>query len=124
MEAFVDSNGQATILGDERVDVILLYLRFPAYDDRHGHSRFLARKQREDLFIRIGIDDEDAMFRFEKERVEEIPGIGPARRRELLKAFGSVKAIREAGTEDLEKVKGMNRTAAEAVRAWAENAKK
>ena len=71
MEAFVDSNGQAIILGDERVDVILLYLCFPAYDDRHGHSCFLARKQREDLFIRIGIDDEDAMFRFEKERVEE-----------------------------------------------------
>ena len=71
MEAFVDSNGQAIILGDERVDVILLYLCFPAYDDRHGHSRFLARKQREDLFIRIGIDDEDAMFRFEKERAKE-----------------------------------------------------
>mgnify|MGYP002869007089 CR=1 FL=1 len=48
-------------------------------------------------------------------RLEEIPGVGPARRRELLKAFGSLKAIREADAEALAAVKGMNRTAAEAV---------
>ena len=53
-------------------------------------------------------------------QLEEIPGIGPARRKELLKTFGSLKAIREADTDTLAGVKGMNRTAAEAVRAWAE----
>ena len=53
-------------------------------------------------------------------RLEEIPGIGPARRKELLKAFGSLKAIREADAGALAGVKGMNRAAAEAVRAWAE----
>ncbi len=57
-------------------------------------------------------------------RLEEIPGIGPARRKELLKAFGSLKAIRAADTEALQKVKGMNRAAAEAVRAWAEKQEK
>ena len=55
-------------------------------------------------------------------RLEEIPGIGPARRKELLKAFGSLKAIREADTEALCRVRGMNRAAAEAVRTWAEQA--
>ena len=50
----------------------------------------------------------------------KIPGIGPARRKELLKAFGSLKAIREADIGALAEVKGMNRAAAEAVRAWAE----
>ena len=49
-------------------------------------------------------------------RLEEIPGIGPARRRELLKAFGSVKAIREADTDALAAVKGMNAQAAAAVK--------
>ena len=57
-------------------------------------------------------------------RLEEIPGIGPARRRELLKAFGSLKAIREANTEALAAVRGMNRAAAEAVHAWAEGTEK
>ena len=57
-------------------------------------------------------------------KLEEIPGIGPARRKELLKAFGSLKAIREADTDALAAVKGMNCAAAESVRAWAENVKK
>ena len=52
-------------------------------------------------------------------QLEDIPGIGPARRKELLKAFGSLKAIREADVSALTAVKGMNRAAAEAVLAWA-----
>ncbi len=52
-------------------------------------------------------------------KLEEIPGIGPQRRKELLKAFGSLKAIREADEEALARVPGMNRAAAEAVRNWA-----
>ncbi|MBR2853058.1 MAG: hypothetical protein IKE81_01930 [Clostridia bacterium] len=52
-------------------------------------------------------------------RLEEIPGIGPERRKALLKAFGSLKAIRAATPEELAAVKGMNRAAAEAVLAWA-----
>ena len=53
-------------------------------------------------------------------QLEDIPGVGPARRKALLKAFGSLKAIRAADTEMLAAVPGMNRAAAEAVRAWAE----
>ena len=53
-------------------------------------------------------------------QLEDIPGVGPARRKALLKAFGSLKAIREADLDTLTAVPGMNRTAAEAVRAWAE----
>ena len=52
--------------------------------------------------------------------LEDIPGIGPQRRKELLKAFGSLRAIRGADTEALCRVPGMNRKAAEAVRQWAE----
>ena len=48
-------------------------------------------------------------------QLEEIPGIGPARRKELLKAFGSIRAIRDADPDALSRVKGMNRKAAEAV---------
>ena len=51
--------------------------------------------------------------------LEDIPGIGPARRRALLQYFKSVKAIREADLEELQKVSGMNAKAAQAVFAWA-----
>lgn len=51
--------------------------------------------------------------------LEDIPGVGPARRRALLQYFKSVKAIREAAEEELAKVDGMNAPAARAVYLWA-----
>ena len=53
-------------------------------------------------------------------QLEDIPGVGPARRKALLKAFGSLKAIRAADEETLAGVPGMNRASAQAVKAWAE----
>ena len=53
-------------------------------------------------------------------QLEDIPGVGPARRKALLKAFGSLKAIKAADLETMAGVPGMNRAAAEAVKAWAE----
>ncbi len=56
---------------------------------------------------------------FVHSQLEDIPGIGPERRKALLRAFGSLKAIREASLESLLAVRGMNRSSAEAVLAWA-----
>ena len=49
--------------------------------------------------------------------LEDIPGVGPARRRALLAHFGSIKKMREADQDELCTVKGMNKTAAAAVYA-------
>ncbi len=40
--------------------------------------------------------------------LDDIPGIGPRRKRSLLRQFGSVQAIREAAEEELAVSKGMN----------------
>jgi excinuclease ABC subunit C len=40
--------------------------------------------------------------------LQEIPGIGPARKRALLRHFGTVKAIERASLPDLSKVAGIN----------------
>ncbi|MFN0073103.1 MAG: excinuclease ABC subunit UvrC [Chloroflexota bacterium] len=48
--------------------------------------------------------------------LDEIPGIGPTRKRALLRHFGSVKAIREADLDALMAVPGINRVAAEAIK--------
>ncbi len=47
--------------------------------------------------------------------LDEIPGIGPLRRRNLLKYFGSVERMKNAGVEDLTKAPGMSKPAAQAV---------
>jgi excinuclease ABC subunit C len=45
---------------------------------------------------------------FTKSPLDEIPGIGPARKRALLHAFGTAKAISRAALPDFEKVPGIN----------------
>ncbi|HYY85001.1 MAG TPA: helix-hairpin-helix domain-containing protein, partial [Beijerinckiaceae bacterium] len=47
--------------------------------------------------------------------LDEIPGIGPRRKRALLHAFGTVKAIQRAALEDLAKTPGVNAATARAV---------
>ncbi|HUF86207.1 MAG TPA: excinuclease ABC subunit UvrC [Thermohalobaculum sp.] len=50
--------------------------------------------------------------------LDEIPGIGPARKRALLAHFGSAKAVSRAGLADLRHVEGISETMAEAIHAW------
>ena len=57
-------------------------------------------------------------------QLEDIPGVGPKRRKALLNAFGSLKAIREASYEELLAVPGISKSVADAVLAWAAAKKK
>ena len=47
--------------------------------------------------------------------LDDIEGIGPARRKALLRRFRSLEGIRDAGLEELSSTEGMNRRAAESV---------
>lgn len=50
--------------------------------------------------------------------LDEIEGIGPSRKKALLKAFGSVNRIKQASLEDLAAVEGMSRSAAQKVHEY------
>jgi len=50
--------------------------------------------------------------------MDTIPGIGPKRRRALLRRFGSVRAIREAPLEELAAAKGMTRSLAQKIKEF------
>jgi excinuclease ABC subunit C len=52
---------------------------------------------------------------FVKNPLDEIAGIGPARKRALLLAFGSAKAVSRAALGDLEKTPGLNKATAKLV---------
>ena len=50
-----------------------------------------------------------------KSPLDEISGVGPARKRALLRHFGTAKAVSRAGLADLEQVPGINRATAKLV---------
>lgn len=48
-------------------------------------------------------------------KLEDIPGVGPTRRKKLIEAFGGLAGVRDATVEDLCRVEGINRKMAEQI---------
>ena len=82
----------------------------------------------EGMFLLQRLRDESHRFAitFHRERrgrgmtesvLDSVPGLGPAKRKALLKHFGSVKRMRQADVEQLQSVKGVGPTLAQAVHA-------
>ncbi|HIA27999.1 MAG TPA: excinuclease ABC subunit UvrC [Planctomycetes bacterium] len=82
---------------DSRESLLLQRIRDEAHRFANSYHRELRRKSQ----LTSGL--------------EEIPGIGPKRRRHLLQHFGSLKKVRGAMEKELAEVKGMNATTARAV---------
>lgn len=53
----------------------------------------------------------------QRSALESIPGLGPQRRKALLKAFGGLQGVRRSGVDDLINVKGISRALAERIYA-------
>jgi excinuclease ABC subunit C len=79
-----------------------LYLVQRVRDEAHRFALGYHRKLRGKVGLRSTLDD--------------LPGIGPKRKRELLKRFGSLQALRAASVEELATVPGMTRSAAAALK--------
>jgi excinuclease ABC subunit C len=51
---------------------------------------------------------------------DDLPGVGPKRKRELLKVFGSVKRVRDAPVEQIAAVPGISRSLAQRIKTTLE----
>ncbi|OZM72986.1 excinuclease ABC subunit C [Amycolatopsis antarctica] len=80
-----------------------LYLLQRVRDEAH---RFAIRYHREKRSKRIQVS-----------ALDSVPGLGQARRTALIKHFGSVKKLRQAGVDEIAGVPGVGRRTAEAVHA-------
>jgi len=78
-----------------------LYVLARIRDEAHRFANTYHRARRSKATLRSALDD--------------VPGIGVTRRKQLLRHFGSVKAVKEATLEALTAAPGMTRTAAAAV---------
>ncbi len=79
-----------------------LYLLQRIRDEAHRFSITYHRKLRSDKTF--------------KSLLDEVPGIGPKRKKALMQHFGSVKAIGAASLDELAAIEGMTRDAAEKVK--------
>ena len=88
---------------------------------RHSQGLYLVQRIRDEAH-RFGITAHRA--RRSKQgmasALDSIPGVGPTRRKALLKHFGSVDKIRAATLEELMAVKGINADVAESIKASLE----
>lgn len=53
-------------------------------------------------------------------RLDVIPGVGPARRKELINCFGSIDGILAASVEEISQIKGISKEMAQAIKAQLE----
>jgi len=89
----------------------------------------LLRPNSTELFLLARIRDEAHRFanqfhqKLRKKRtlrsaLEDVPGVGPKRKRELLKHFGSLKKIKAATLDEIAGAPGMSRAAAQAIKKF------
>jgi excinuclease ABC subunit C len=83
-----------------------LYLVQRLRDEAHRFAITYHRNLRDRRTVRSAFDD--------------LPGVGPKRKRELLKVFGSIKRVREAPVEQIAAVPGISRALAERIKATLE----
>lgn len=94
-----DSGDEVTLAGDSSALHLVQHIRDEAHRfaiTGHRARRGKARKQ---------------------SKLEEIPGVGPKRRRELLRHFGGIASIERASIEEITKVSTISRTLAEDIYA-------
>jgi excinuclease ABC subunit C len=99
-ELFLPGRGDPVVLPR---DAQSLFLVQRVRDEAHRFAVTFHRSKRKKSSFRSALD--------------EVPGLGPARKKALLRTFGSVKKIREATVEDLSTVSGIGPALAEQIKS-------
>ncbi len=76
---------------------------------------YLQRLRDEAHRFAIGAHRQKRAKNFAANPLDEVPGIGPGRKKALLMHFGTARAVRNAALDDLEKVPGISRTTARGI---------
>ena len=116
-------------IGIEEYEIVGLAKEFNELVFLDNRDRVRLKEEHPVLRMIISIDNEAHRFainyhrvlrerRFLTSKIDDIPGIGPKRKKALLKAFGSIKGISKASEDDLRSVL-KNSKAVEAVTRWA-----
>jgi excinuclease ABC subunit C len=89
---------------------------FPVILPRSSEALFLVQRLRDEAHRFAITAQRKSRSRDIRSQLADVPGLGPARIRELLKHFGSVKRLRAAGEDELLEVSGIGKATAAAIR--------
>jgi excinuclease ABC subunit C len=103
-EVFIPGEPQPVYIAK---DSPALHILQRARDEAHRFAISYHRKLRHKEGIASALDD--------------IPGIGPRRKKALLKKFGSIEAIKEASSEEISRTEGMTAALAQKVKEYLRN---
>jgi excinuclease ABC subunit C len=113
-----DNLGEMLIVGlaKEHELIFLPGRELPVELPRNSQGLYLMQRIRDEAH-RFAITAHRKMRKKERlvSRLDQIPGIGPARKKELLKTFGSLDGVRKASLEDMSKVPGITSALAETI---------
>ena len=108
-------------LAKENEEIFVPYVKDPILLPRSSQSLFLVQRVRDEAhrfavtFHRERRSKKSVDARY-CSTLDIVPGVGPKRKKMLIRRFGSVKGIREASLEDVAAVPGMTMSVARAIK--------
>ena len=104
-------------LAKENEELFVPHVREAIVLPRSSQGLFLVQRARDEAHrFAITFHRQRRSKRSTRSALDSVPGIGPKRRRMLLRQFGSVKGVREASLEDIAAVPGMTMRVARKVK--------
>ena len=92
-------------------------MKDPIVLPRSSQSLFLVQRVRDEAHrFAVTFHRERRSKKSVQSTLDIVPGVGPKRKKMLIRRFGSVKGIREASLEDVAAVPGMTMSVARAIK--------
>ena len=104
-------------LAKENEEIFVPYVKDPIVLPRSSQSLFLVQRVRDEAHrFAITFHRERRSKKSVQSTLDIVPGVGPKRKKMLIRRFGSVKGIREASLEDVAAVPGLTMSVARAIK--------
>ena len=104
-------------LAKENEELFVPYISDPIVLPRDAQGLFLVQRVRDEAHrFAITFHRERRSKKSVQSSLDLVPGIGPKRKRMLIRRFGSVKGVRDATTEEIASVPGLTLTVARAIK--------
>jgi excinuclease ABC subunit C len=104
-------------LAKENEEIFLPGQQTPVILDRDSQALYLVQRVRDEAHrFAVSFHRQKRQKTAIKSALDDLPGVGPKRKKALIAAFGSVKRIREASEEQLAQVEGISPTLARQIK--------